>query len=321
MKKYFYFVVWFFLFSSLVHAETIERIVAKVGNDIITTSDTTENLKLKRKLLLFKYGPTGSLPLIKNLEKDFLNEMILEMILKQKIAEQGLDISDRDLEALYQTQLQSQNKTEREFLASLEKNGLELKDFKNDLRFDMAKQKFVQKNIMPKIEVDKNELQKLYESKKSEFNTFKKYQFTEVILDRSHFATETEFKSTAESIHNSLKTNAQAQASVMIRKHSAGAFQNSGGDSGLMNASDINPEIKMLLDRLKDGETTKIFYNPNAAFIFKLIKKSDPVPLSFNEVVGTLKMQLAEEAINKALRQYLLLEKEKTFIEISTAEP
>lgn len=318
------FKIFLFLFVSILpirlHAETIDRIVAKVGNDIITVSDTTDTLKLKKKLLLLKYGKIDGARRATGLENDFINEMILEIILKEKIEEEGFALPDKELETYYQSQLQSQNKTEKEFLAELQNQNITLKEYKDDLKFEIGKQKFVQKNISPKIQIAETDLQKAYEVKKGEFKTFKKYHFIETMLARTQFPNEAEFKKTAETIQAGLRSNSPTVA-VTIRKHSQGAFKNNGGDSGIMDGKDINPEIKILLDQLKDGQTSQVFYNPGAAYIFKLIQKSDPQPLAFNEVVGTLKMQLAQEAINKELRNYLLAQKEKTFVEILPAQP
>ena len=319
-KNIFFFALTFSIFAPVTQAETIDRIAAKVGSEIITVSDTTDTLKLKKNLLIFKYGKTEGARKAASLEKDFLNEMILEIILKEKIEAEGFELSDKELESYYHSQIQSQNKTEKEFITELQNQNITLQDYKEDLKFEIGKQKFTQKYIMPKIEIADADLQKVYEERKTEFKTFKKYRFIESMLIRNQFPTDEEFKKAAQEIQTGLKNNS-ASVNIAIRKNSQGAFKSNGGDSGVMDAKNINPEIKMLLDQLKDGQTSQIFYNPGAAYTFKLIQKSDPQPLSFNEVAGLLKMQLSQEALSKELRNYLLAEKENTFVEIIPATP
>lgn len=316
MKKKFIMFCLMILVSHGVRSETIDRIVAKVGSDIITNSDTTETLALKKNLLLLKYGSIEGARRARELEKNFLEEFILEIILKQKITEEKLDVSSVDLESRYQSLLQARNLSENAWVNELAKYNLSLRDYKDDLRFDLSRQKFIQKNIIPNIQIKDTELQSAYEKHKQEFKTYNKYHFIEVMLVKDEFKNETEYKAMADAIQQSLKKN-DPRSSELIRKHSMGGFKMTGGDSGTLNAKDINPEIRTLLDRLKMGETSQVFYNPNgAAFIFKLLAKSDPLTLPFGEVASTLKMQLAQNAIDEELHRYLLAEKDKTFIEI-----
>ncbi len=307
----------FWLPAFSICSETVDRIAAKVGSDVITVSDSAETLIFKKKIFNLKYGPVYAALSMQPWKNDTLGEIILETLLKQKIAADAIVIAPPELEAAYQAQWQGSG-SERAWIEQLQKAGLTPEEYKNDLRFEMQKQKFIQKNILPKITVPDSDLQAAYEKQKNNFQTFNKYRFVEALLVQSQFASEAEFKKTAQSIQQGLKNQA-AGVGEQIQKYSSGAFKNSRGDSGVMAGQDINPEIKALLDHLKNGETSQIFYNGGQAYIFKLVQKSEPRLLPFAQVAPALKMQLTQSAIDDELRKYLMAEKDRTYVEIVKA--
>lgn len=315
MKRILFFILPFLVFTFPSSAKTVDRILAKVGDDVITTSDQSELITLKKNLYRFNYDKQESAKKIREMQKDPLKELIFESLLKQEIAKSGIQVTDQELESEYQFRLQGSQKPEKFFVEELGKYGLSLRDYKENLKFQLSKQRFIQKNIYPKIDIPDRALQTAYNSRKSDFQQYNSFRFVEVVLHRESFSSDQEMDRIAETIHNQLQRGS-SQSAAMIKKYSMGGFKESGGDSGFIASKDLNPQIRMLLEDLKPGETSQVFKREKTAFIFKLIKRSDPQPLPFSEVASQLKMELMQTEVEKELENYLMAAKDQTYVEI-----
>lgn len=294
---------------------TVDRILAKVGSDIITVSDTIDALRARKTLLELEFGPKVGKQKAQVFQKDLLNELILETVLKQAIVNEGIQVSDQDVEQEYQIRLQRSGMSERTLIQKLQNGNVSLGQYKEDIRFKLGKQRFVQDTIFPKIQISDKDLQDAYDKEKWKYKTYGKFRFTEVMLVRQTFGSEAEWKAMAKKIQQGLKSSS-ASTKALIKKHSSGAFKDTSGDSGIMAANEVNPQIKSLLDNLKQGETSQLFNMGDAIFIFKVTKKAEPMPLPYSQVANLIRMQLADSAIEKELRNYLMAMKDQTYVEI-----
>ncbi|MDY0151216.1 MAG: peptidylprolyl isomerase [Candidatus Cloacimonas sp.] len=147
-----------------LQAEMIDKIVAKVGTEIILLSD------LQKQLAQMQSAKT----LTENTDPlDVLNEMVDQRLMIQKAKEQNIKIDDNKIKNMaerYLKQIKSRYPSEQAFAADLKKSKLTesdlLKYYSEMLTESSLTEQLIERNISAKISVSDKELLAFYASTK-----------------------------------------------------------------------------------------------------------------------------------------------------------
>ncbi len=134
--------------SRLEAAEVVDRLVAVVGDEIITQSDVKNFSKEKAsesKLL--------GIPV-----KDSLESVIREKILKEEFKRLEMNTTDQEVEQAIQEILQRNRTTLEVMKGELAKKGTTLDDYKKELSGQIRRMKFLTQVIFPKIKISEEEV-------------------------------------------------------------------------------------------------------------------------------------------------------------------
>lgn len=315
MKSLFLFLFFGFLFhSSPNFAETVDKIVAKVGSEVITLSDVSQAIAEKRAFLYSMGNKEKATADFEKFKNDILNEMILEIILRTEITKENITVADATVDEEFNNRLRQSGLSAAVFAEKIAAQGFSVSAYKKKLKEEMEKQQFVQKKIMPNLSVSDYDLQQEYEKNISKFQIYNKLRFIEVYLTPTKFTSNEELFSMARSIREKMVKG--QNVTDLIKQYSSGAFAQKGGDSGDINGADIRPEIQETLSQLKPGETSQLFPSSEGVFIFKLVSKADSKPVPFNKVAGIIRMRYGEKMLLQELKKYLMSVKDETYVEI-----
>lgn len=317
MKKSFvFFLICIFLLGTSVcsFAEMVDRILAKVGTEAITSSDYQKNLNEKKLALEQRYGKQKGQVEFAKYKARALEEMVLQRILEAEITREKITVSNEDVEEEYQNRVQRSGMNATQFIQELAGHGLSIPQYKKMIKQDLEQQKFVQKKIVPQIHVSDLDIKKAYEKNPLQYKSYSKLRFIEVFLTPDQFKNQEELLKVAEQIHKKLKTGQNVK--LDIQKYSSGAFKDKGGDSGVMAAKDLRPDIVNVLQQLKPGDVSPLIPTDQGVYFFKLVSQADPQPLPFAQVARLLRSKATEQQIQKKLKQYLLAVKDQTYVEI-----
>lgn len=300
--------------ASPVRAETVDKIIAKVGEEAIMQSDLNRTIQAKKVSLVQNYGEKEGAALFSKYRANALEEMVLEKILESEIREEKIQVGAGEVDGEYRERVRSSGLSEPDFAANLAKFGLSLPAYKESLKRELEQRRFVEKKIMPNVSVSDYDLQKEYEKNAGKYQVFSKFRFLEAYLTQDTFPSREELMKTAQTIHDAMVK--KAPVSELVKKYSSGAFKDKGGDSGLVDAESLRPEIKSALASLKPGETAPPFQLGNGLYLCKLISATEPKPLPFNQVSGAIRARFGDRAVQQELRKYLLSVKDQTYVEI-----
>lgn len=126
----------------LTAAEVVDRIVAVVGEEIITASDVREALN---------GGPTSQ-------KKDPLLNLIHEKLMTQEMENLAITISDGEIADGVQSVLNQNGMSLEALKAELEKKGVSFTQYKNDLAQTIRRMKFIGRVIVPRIRLTEEEI-------------------------------------------------------------------------------------------------------------------------------------------------------------------
>lgn len=172
------------LLISNAESKTVERVAAVVNNKIITLSALNAAIEMKKIIPttppLLKGWISESPPLTKGgegglvdenvIRKETLWELIDRSLLINEAERFGMtSVSDEEIaEAL--TEVKKEFPSEVEFLKALERWGMDLEDFKSQIREQIISVRFVNQRIRFFVRISEEDIKKFYNENLSRFN-------------------------------------------------------------------------------------------------------------------------------------------------------
>ena len=240
-----------------------------------------------------------------------LQELILNEIVDQRAAKQGLTATDSEVDAkLVEVKAPY---TEDQFQANLKASNLTLEEYRHDIRRNLTQNKLINKEINSKITVTDADVANYFNAHKAEFD---------IAQDQYHLAQiqVTDQPAPAGNLQNSKATNDdEARKKIQAIKSRIDAGEDfgtlaanfserqdtapNGGDMGFVTESQMkgDPNTYAAIMKLKAGETTDILplleaatRKPMGYSVYKLISK---------EAAG--QRDLSDPSVQQAIRQQL----------------
>ena len=269
------------------------KIIGEVNGDKISQAEFDQHLKiLKITYEQQVFGGTGKLDeskdkeTIKRLEEQTFKEMVLQKILWQQAKEQGIKVSDSEVDKIMKQQ---------DYKTFLAESGLEEKYFRQEMKTQILYWKLHDK-ITAKTTVSDEEAQAYYKENTSKYNEEGGIQISHILVD-----TEKEARDILAKLNNG------ADFAEMAQQYSNCPSKNQGGDLGLVNeGSNFVPEFQEAALKLQPGELTKESVKTEHGYhIIKAGEKKEAKSKSFDEAKNSVIADLKSEKKDKAFDQYL----------------
>ncbi len=139
------------------HAQSVDmdRLVAVVNNEAITAQELNGRLNMVLRQLKQQ---SNDLPDTSTLKKQVLERMILENAQVQMAKDSGLEVSDSQLDATVARIASANNMNMEQFRTALEKDGLQWKAFRNNLRQEIMITQLREREVENAIAVSEGEI-------------------------------------------------------------------------------------------------------------------------------------------------------------------
>ena len=157
-KKFFSFLLIVFtlsIFPHLTQARNVNRIMAIVGNQVITSMNLRQAISIEHPRENFEALPVEEQNTIIKKELDGLVD---DLLIAQKAASLGINITDEEIEATIERVLK-QNRMSQEMLEkALASQNLNFTSYRNKIASDLLKAKFVSREIKANIIITNQEV-------------------------------------------------------------------------------------------------------------------------------------------------------------------
>jgi peptidyl-prolyl cis-trans isomerase SurA len=308
------------------HKGPQQGVVATVnGHPIFQTDvDKTYNAQLANNPQ--QQAPTPDQ--VDSLKLNILHTLILEAIIDQRAAKQGLTATDAEVDAKL-AEMKAPY-TEEQFQAKLKASNLTLDELKRDVRRSLTQDKLLNKEINSRITVTDSDVTNYYNANKAAFNLIEPtYHLAEIVVTDQGNAQSGNLQ------NNKANSDEEARKKIQVIKNRIDSGEDfgelaanfseapdnasNGGDMGFHPESQLksNPVIFAAISKLNAGQTTDIIpqvdpttHKPVAYAIFKLISKdaagqrelSDPrVQQSIRQQLHDSRAQLLQAAYREML--------------------
>ena len=267
------------------------KIVASVNDDIITSSDMQNQIKL---FLL-----TTKIP-FNNQTQNMIIERVLNTTIDQKIKlreaqKNEIEISEKEIDASIKLFEQKNNIPSGEMKNILAQAGISYETFKDQVRSDLAWGRLVRRRMLL-YPVSQKDINQAMEEAKKDLTT-PKYFISEIFIKKEH-------AKNLEDLVSNLRNDPRFELYAMQFSESPTA--SSGGKIGWVNKGKLNVPIEKALNSIGEGEISDPIAYADGYFIFKLDKVFDPkkdkpeMP-SREQVTTFLKNQKMEEVSKEYL--------------------
>jgi peptidyl-prolyl cis-trans isomerase SurA len=304
IKRAILFLSLFLVFNTYSFAsETINKIVAVVGDEFLTLYDLDEMCKPYFERFIKPELPLEEKEKVKNqIRKNFLKGWIEESILKIEAQKYGLTVSDEELKKVLTEEINSIGGEEvlKEYL---KKQGISYEEYKEKVRDKILKFKFVQFQLKGKVVITEEELKKAYEETIKNYDPTPKYWLSILIISGDEKLASSIYEEilqgkSFEEVYKTYSTNIQ-----LIKEET-------------FKRNELVSEILEKLKNISPGEVTPVIKKDEKYYIIRLLKIEEGVPPSFEEMKEKLYQKLFDLKAQAVLEKWINELEEKRYIKI-----
>ncbi|MDR0310890.1 MAG: SurA N-terminal domain-containing protein [Acidobacteriota bacterium] len=305
--------------TSMAGAGIVDRIVAKVNDEIITLSELRRETEPFRQDIMSKAPAAQQEQALKSMEEQILNRMIEESLIYQRAIELEFNAYVEDDVSSYIQEIMKDNgfKDTEEFENALAQQGQSMRTFRETIERHMVSQALVSSFIDSRISLLTPEIERYYQNNQANYTTPEEVTLSEIILDTSKGVSEAEALATdiAERVRRG------ESFAELAGRHSKGATAAKGGGIGTYVIDKLNEGTRKALVGVNEGEVSAAQKSPEGLIIYRVdVRKSETVkPL--DEVKDEIKEILRQQKRNPEYERFMTQLKEEAYIQIFPEMP
>ncbi len=306
------FLMLFPLFAA-TESTLIDRIAARIENEIILLSDLSQKVEM---MTGNKVDYNESDPKVSRFYHNILNEMIEDKIIHIELRKIGQDVTESELKATIDDIRKQRGFSEEDFKNLLAKEGLSFEQYKEEMRRQVRKNKFMAIRIRPRVKITDEDAKLFYNQEFISQKTGKSFDISMIFV--SVLKDKTEEKKSREKIEEIRKELSENKDFADIAKrYSDDPSAPSGGHLGAIKKGDMREEFEKVIFGLKENEVSEILKFPEGYYIFRLNKVEDSGIKGFEEAKEDIKRMLFEKEMMKQYSYVLDSLKKKYVIYIN----
>ena len=260
--------------SSNAEVETWDSIAAIVNDDVVLVSEIQDRYSNYLNQAEAQDIDPSALPPKDVILNQIIERLIMESIQMQEAELRGIVVSDEDLAQGIERYAGSINVTPEYFREELERQGVNFREFREDMRRQLLLNQVQQKIVQQRIFISMQDIREFRNSPVFQEIASEEYRIGHILLTIS------------DSNNNRVVSNAKRQAEEIVRELRAGAnfasmaVQHSssntaleGGDLGWRKADQVPSLFSDVIQNLGVGETADPIENPIGIHIVQLLEK------------------------------------------------
>lgn len=305
------------LSPAIAHSVIVDRIVAIVNEDIITLSELNETFEPYREKIERTTTGAERDRAIVEAKKHILNRLVNNKLIEQRAKKQGIAVKDEEVMNYISRILANKKMELTEFVASLEKSGLTLEKYKEDIRGDMLRNRLIRREIQSKIVISEDEVGEYYRQHREDYEGKEAVRLKQILLIVPRGAPEEqvdEIRKQAEQIRERIAKGESFDA--LAEQYSQGPAAQAGGDLGFIERGSMLPEVEEVAFKLPLREVSEVIKSPVGFHILMVTDKKGGGIKSITEVRQEIQMKLEEQKMAERFDQWIEEYRKMSLIEI-----
>jgi peptidyl-prolyl cis-trans isomerase SurA len=300
--------------------KTVEEIVARVNNEIITRSEYDKARQTAdddaKQECQNRCTPEQLKTNIEDREKTTLRDLIDQSLLVQRAKDMGVSVEPEVIKKLDQIRTDNKLPSMEELEKAVTAQGMNWEDFKNNIRNTLLTQRVISSEVGSHITVSDEELTKYYEAHKAEFVRPEQVALREIEISTQGKSPDEipELKKKAETALKRVKDG--EDFGEIAKRFSDGSTKNQGGFLGIYKHGELSPELEATVFKMKKNELTDVMETKQGFLILQVLEHYDEGEQSLAKVKNEIMDKLYSARMEPAMREYLKTLREQSFVVI-----
>src|SRR5712672_342769 len=304
----------------IVATKTVEEIIARVNNEIITRSELDKARAAAeeeaKQECQGKCTPEQLRTDIEDRQKNTLRELIDQSLLVQRGKDMGVNVEPEVIKKL--DQLRQQNKIDS--MEDLEKavtaQGSNWEDFKNTIRNGILTQRVISNEVGSHINIGKEEVAKYYNDHKKEFVRPEQVALREIEVTTEGKKDEElpELKKKAETALKRVKDG--EDFGEIAKRFSDSSTAKQGGFLGVYKRGELSKQLEDMVFKMKKNELTDVMDTKQGYLVLQVLERYEPGEQPLNKVENEITDHLYSQRMEPAMRNYLKTLREQSYVVI-----
>lgn len=256
------------LWACLAGAESLNRVVAVVDDDIVLQSELDGLIEQYQRNL---QNQRIESPPYSVLEKRALDQLISESIQLQMASRVGIRVSDTQLNQTLNSIAERNNMSLEQFQRALTADGLSFEAAREKFRREMIISRTQQRLVDTRVRVTEKEVSDYLESSASRESSGQEYRLAHILLASGEEDPEAKLLEKAEEIRAQVK--AGADFSELAARFSNASTAMQGGDLGWRKADQLPSLFAAVVPDLGPGDVSKPLVNSSGVHLVAMLEK------------------------------------------------
>lgn len=251
------------LFASQNSVQTINKIIAFVNKDIITSNE------FENQILLYKFNNSDKKDVNSNIKNNILDQLI-NLKLQLNIANKdGIKINDDELNTAINSILVSQKLNMKQLQAKLSDYQITYNQYIQFIKEQIILEKLKQRNIDSRVYINEYEINRILNSEA--FKSRIDYNLSYILISIPENTIPNSYNQKKQIAIQALKSLKNGESfSIVSTKFSNANNALNGGNIGWKSNVVLPPQISKALSKIKNNEFTDIIELPIGFMIFKI---------------------------------------------------
>ena len=299
--------------------EVVEEIVARVNNEIITSSDYQ---KAMGSLLqeVEQDCPNCSQDRIQaevqNRLKNLLRDLIDRALLVERAKDMNVSVETDVVKRLDEVRKENKLASLEELEKEVEASGIGWEDYKSQIRNGLLTQEVIRREVGGRMDIGSDEVKKYYEEHKQQFVRPETVALAEIFLstegkDPQEIAA---VRTKAEDLRNRVVKGEDFTA--LAKRYSEGSTAADGGGLGEFEHGQLAKQLEDAVFPMEKGKVTEMIQTKTGFEILKVLEHYQAGLQPLDKVEGEINDAIYRQKMEPALRDYLAQLREESYVTV-----
>lgn len=297
----------------------IEEVVARVNDEIITTSD----LQHSRDTLMedVRQACTGCTPeqiqaQYDAKQPDTLRDLIDQSLLVQRAKDMDINVESDVVKRLDEIRQQNNITSMEELETKIEAAGMDYEDYKNNIRTSLLTQEVIRREVGSRIIISHEEVLKYYNDHQDEFTRPEQVVLREIFIstDKKDPAEIPALRKKADDMLNRVHNG--DDFGELAKHFSDGGTAADGGELGTFQHGQLAPDIEDQVFKMNRNDVTGVIETKTGFLILQVEQRYAAGLQPLDKVEEEINNRMYMTKMEPALRDYLKQLRQDSYVEV-----
>jgi len=298
-------------------AQTEDRIVAVVNNDVITLYELNKMVGAYVDRIAQSSRQEDREKITAEARTIIMNRMIDDMLVDQEAKKAGIVFKEEDVMASISNLMARRNMKLEDLKAALLRDGTSFESYKEEVKSHLMKLRLATREVRSKISVSDEEIGNYYSAHRDIYEGKEAVRLQQILLPLPKNADEeTRDRIRAEAGEILAKLKSGESFGAMAARFSQGPAAQTGGDLGFVEKGTMLPAVDEAAFKLKENELSSVIESPIGFHILKITDRRGKGIKPLTVVREEIKEEITNEKMEKKLQEWIQDLRKKSYVEV-----